>query len=219
MYVFLFIYIHCTLAPVCRDNRESPASRQYEYDHYQIGCCCSYKYSTSTTILKNMSNVTRRRSSELQESVVIVKHSSSSDYLSAFQQRNLAHSQSLNSISKQKSFGYQNKPEVTRQNSTEFVTKTTKRLHETLDNRARVVTRSIRKESYTVQTNQVIDDLLTCPVCQFQMTINSQRLFEIQERLENLLTEKKVLNSKIVADSFKNFQSQVTKVGFYGILL
>ncbi|OWF53920.1 hyaluronan mediated motility receptor-like isoform X1 [Mizuhopecten yessoensis] len=44
------------------------------------------------------------------------------------------------------------------------------------------------------------------------MTINSQRLFEIQERLEKLLTEKKVLNSKIVADSFKNFQVQVTKI-------
>ncbi|XP_033742394.1 golgin IMH1-like isoform X4 [Pecten maximus] len=44
------------------------------------------------------------------------------------------------------------------------------------------------------------------------MTINSQRLFEIQERLEKLLTEKKVLNSKIVAESFRNFQAQVIKI-------
>ncbi|XP_069129596.1 uncharacterized protein [Argopecten irradians] len=44
------------------------------------------------------------------------------------------------------------------------------------------------------------------------MTINSQKLFDIQERLEKLLTDKKVLNSKIVAESFRNFQAQVTKI-------
>ena len=58
-------------------------------------------------------------------------------------------------------------------------------------------------------------EVVTCRQCRFQMTINSQRLFDLQERLERLLTEKKVLNSKVISDAYDSFKSAVTKVSLY----
>nr|XP_022323706.1 hyaluronan mediated motility receptor-like isoform X2 [Crassostrea virginica] len=44
------------------------------------------------------------------------------------------------------------------------------------------------------------------------MTVNSQRLTEVQDRLEKLLTDKKCLNSKVTSDAFGGFRTAVGKV-------
>nr|XP_022326917.1 hyaluronan mediated motility receptor-like isoform X1 [Crassostrea virginica]XP_022326918.1 hyaluronan mediated motility receptor-like isoform X1 [Crassostrea virginica]XP_022326919.1 hyaluronan mediated motility receptor-like isoform X1 [Crassostrea virginica] len=44
------------------------------------------------------------------------------------------------------------------------------------------------------------------------MTVNSQRLTEVQDRLEKLLTDKKCLNSKVTSDAFTGFRTAVGKV-------
>ncbi|XP_022326921.2 uncharacterized protein LOC111126515 isoform X3 [Crassostrea virginica] len=44
------------------------------------------------------------------------------------------------------------------------------------------------------------------------MTVNSQRLTEVQDRLEKLLTDKKCLNSKVTSDAFAGFRTAVGKV-------
>ncbi|XP_062568800.1 uncharacterized protein LOC134230955 isoform X2 [Saccostrea cucullata] len=44
------------------------------------------------------------------------------------------------------------------------------------------------------------------------MTVNTQRLSDVQERLEKLLTDKKCLNSKVTSDAFSGFKAAVSKV-------
>ena len=44
------------------------------------------------------------------------------------------------------------------------------------------------------------------------MTINSQRLLDVQDRLEKLLTDKKTLNSKVTADAYSQFKLALEKV-------
>ncbi|XP_048774476.2 major antigen-like isoform X1 [Ostrea edulis] len=44
------------------------------------------------------------------------------------------------------------------------------------------------------------------------MTVNSQRLSDVQDRLEKLLTDKKCLNSKVTSDAFSGFRAAVSKV-------
>ncbi|KAK3100738.1 hypothetical protein FSP39_024450 [Pinctada imbricata] len=43
------------------------------------------------------------------------------------------------------------------------------------------------------------------------MTINSQKLYDVQERLERILTEKKSLNSKVTADAYGHFKDTIVK--------
>ncbi|XP_076117655.1 uncharacterized protein LOC143085280 isoform X2 [Mytilus galloprovincialis] len=43
------------------------------------------------------------------------------------------------------------------------------------------------------------------------MTVNTQRLTTLQQSLENLLTEKRTLNSKIISDSYNHFKNCISK--------
>lgn len=44
------------------------------------------------------------------------------------------------------------------------------------------------------------------------MTVNSQRLTTLQQSLENLLTEKRTLNSKVISDSYNVFKNSISKL-------
>ncbi|XP_063413723.1 girdin-like isoform X3 [Mytilus trossulus] len=43
------------------------------------------------------------------------------------------------------------------------------------------------------------------------MTVNTQRLTTLQQSLENLLTEKRTLNSKVISDSYNHFKNCISK--------
>ncbi|XP_060080922.1 uncharacterized protein LOC132560277 [Ylistrum balloti] len=152
----------------------------------------------------------RQSSIELNCSKVIKRQTSmDTSASSCYKKKQLVVSKSANEMTFNDTSS--KRQEIKRQNSTGSISKATFQ-KQTSTEIFTSTSRHLRKDSYIVRTDRKNPDILTCRVCQFQMTINSQRLFEIQERLEKLLTEKKVLNSKIVAESFKNFQTQVTKI-------
>ncbi|XP_033742392.1 golgin IMH1-like isoform X2 [Pecten maximus] len=159
-----------------------------------------------------MSMTTNIRQTSVEHNIAIVlkRQSSVEAHTSFGTKRKLVMSKSANEMTSENVT--MKRHNVKRQNSTGSISSVTTRKHDSVETPTTSMASVRRKDSYTVRTDRRNPDILTCRVCQFQMTINSQRLFEIQERLEKLLTEKKVLNSKIVAESFRNFQAQVIKI-------
>ncbi|XP_076117657.1 uncharacterized protein LOC143085280 isoform X3 [Mytilus galloprovincialis] len=56
-----------------------------------------------------------------------------------------------------------------------------------------------------------MDELIYMLSEQKGMTVNTQRLTTLQQSLENLLTEKRTLNSKIISDSYNHFKNCISK--------
>lgn len=56
------------------------------------------------------------------------------------------------------------------------------------------------------------DSIVTCPLCCFQMTINSKKLRESQEEIERLLKEKQAFNSNVVTEIYAQFKESAIQV-------